>query len=181
MFFKDLENNLSIREVSAKEFWSYTDTHFESVFSNRVNDYQNFPVNEAIGDKIKKRRQADNRYHLRLVMFHGDTLVGWHYGYETNSETYYMQNSAILKEHRNQGLYTKLLEVILEKLEEEGFQEIISTHHPHNAAVLIPKLKKGFFISGMQFNERFRSLVEMKFIYNENRRKVYFKNLGLAL
>lgn len=181
MFFKEFENNLSVREVSVQELWSYADAHFESIFSNRVNDYQNFPIDEASGDKIKKRRQADNRYHLRLVMLDGDKLVGWHYGYEINNDAYYMQNSAILEEYRGQGLYTKLLEAVIDKLAEEGFQEITSTHHPHNAAVLIPKLKKGFFISGIQFNERFRSLVEMKYIYNENRRKAYFKNLGLAL
>lgn len=69
----------------------------------------------------------------------------------------------------------------MERLKQEGFQVVTSTHHPNNAAVLIPKLKFGFIISGMQLHERFRFLIELKYFFNEERRKAYSKNIGLEL
>lgn len=90
-----------------------------------------------------------------------------------------MQNSAVLEGFRGQGLYAALLEAVLDKLGQEGFQVVTSTHHPNNAAVLIPKIKKDFVITAMHFHERFRSLVELKYIYNQDRRKLFHRNLGL--
>lgn len=108
-------------------------------------------------------------------------MVGWHFGQATDPETYYMQNSAVLEPFRNQGLYKLLLNHVMQKTKDEGFQVLTSTHHPNNASVLIPKLKAGFVISGMQLHERFRFLIELKYFFNEERRKAYSKNIGLEL
>lgn len=176
----DIGNGFVVREVPASEYHGYLKNHFGSVFNNRADDFQNVQLSEEAEQKISKRSKAD-RFQLRLIVFKNQEVVGWHHGYEKEPDTYYMQNSAVLEPYRNLGIYSKLLDVALGYIQEEGFQVAISTHHPHNAAVLIPKIKKGFFISGMFINERFRTLVEMKFIFDEQRRKNHFKNLGLEL
>lgn len=177
---KDIGNGFVVKELAAKEYFDNIDPHFVVVYANRANEHQPIELDENTKQKQSARAQVA-RFQLRLVVFKNEQVVGWHHGYEKDPETYYMQNSAILEAYRNQGIYGKLLEVVLERAKEEGFQVITSTHHPHNAAVLIPKLKRGFFIAGMQFHERFRSLIEMKYVFHEQRRKNYFKTMGLEL
>lgn len=90
-----------------------------------------------------------------------------------------MQNSAVLETFRKRGLYSNILKFVITRLAEEGFQVITSSHHGNNAAVLVPKLKQGFIITGTQFHERFKFLIELKYIYNEDRRRAYCQSLGL--
>ncbi|QDK38630.1 GNAT family N-acetyltransferase [Bdellovibrio sp. NC01] len=172
---------MHVKEVSQEELYRVLDLHFERVYQNRSNQPLNFPKSEEAQAKILARKNAEQRYHLRLVAYKGDEPVGWHYGYSTDPETYYMQNSAVLEEHRGHGVYGQLLDAVIAKVGSEGFQVITSTHHSNNAAILIPKLKKGFVISGTVFHERFRFLLEMKYFFNAERRKAYDKNLGLDL
>lgn len=181
MFTKILEDNIVIREVSLAEMNTYLDEHHAKVFRNRVEPTKEIKVDEADLKKIQERRKNENRYRLRLVIFKNDELAGWHYGYSTDGETYYMQNSAVLESMRGQKLYAALLDGVLEKVKQEGFQVVTSVHHPNNPAVLIPKLKKGFVISSTLLHERFRFLVELKYFFNEERRKAYDENMGLVL
>ena len=181
MFSKTIEGAYTIREISATELKSYLDEHFDSVYGNRLESSSQFSINENSRIKIKERHKSDQRFCLRLGIFLNDAIVGWHYGYAIDAETYYMQNSAILEPFRGQGLYSKILKIVIARLAEEGFQVITSNHHGNNAAVLIPKLKQGFIITGTQFHERFKFLIELKYIYNEDRRKAYCQSLGLDL
>lgn len=181
MFVKELRKDFVLKEVTEEVINICHQLHFNEVYKNRANDFYRYSVEETSQLKINERKQADQRYRLNCILYHGSEIAGWHCGYAIDSETYYMQNSAVLEAYRGKGLYTALLEAVLEKLEKEGFQVVTSTHHPNNAAVLIPKIKKGFVISGMHFHERFRSLIELKYIYNQERRKLFHKNLGLEL
>jgi len=181
VFSKKLANNYCIREATREELNAGLDKYFDTVYANRVSSPLNFTVDEKSQAKMFERKNANQRYRLRMIVLHNDEVIGWHYGYSTDSETYYMQNSAVIQDHRNQGLYSNLLEAVLEKLAEDGFQIVTSIHHPNNPAVLIPKLKKGFVISGMHFHERFKSVIELKYIFNPERRKAYNQSLGLDI
>lgn len=181
MFSKTMESGYTIREVTASELKSYLDEHFDSVYRNRIESSSQFSVDENSKIKIAERQKGDQRFRLRLGVFFNGVIVGWHYGYSIDAETYYMQNSAILEPFRGRGLYSSILKLVIAKLAEEGFQVIISNHHGNNAAVLIPKLKQGFVITGTHFHERFKFLIELKYIYNEDRRKAYCQSSGLDL
>ncbi|HWU42484.1 MAG TPA: GNAT family N-acetyltransferase [Bdellovibrio sp.] len=178
---KEFGNTISIKEVSKEELQKIHAAHFLPTFENRIDSPVNYRPSETAKQQIKERKSRDLRYELRFAVYRGSTVIGWHYGYSTDPETYFMQNSAVLSEFRNQGIYTKLLDIILAKLQDDGFQVVTSNHHPNNAAVLIPKLKKGFVVSSMQFHERFRFLIELKYFFDENRRREFGKNLGLDL
>lgn len=177
MFKKDLGNGFFIKDISSKELEVLLKKHFEALFFNRIEN--SVPTPSAANEKLFVRKKEWQRFVLRLGLFYQDQIVGWHYGHASDDETYYMQNSAILPEYRNQGLYEKLLLAVLERVQEEEFQVITSLHHPNNAAVLIPKLKAGFIISGMQFHERFRSLIELRYIFDLRRRQDLCRNMGL--
>ncbi|WP_374032440.1 GNAT family N-acetyltransferase [Bdellovibrio bacteriovorus] len=181
MYSKDLGSGFTVKEVSAVELNACLDEHFASVYSNR-HEAEAVPFDDPQAQaKIDERRKQEQRYRLRLAVFFEGSIVGWHYGHATDAETYYMQNSAVLPSFRGKGLYAKLLTCTLQKLQEEGFQVVTSIHHPNNPSVLIPKLKAGFIVTGMQFHERFRSLIELKYIYNPERRKLFCRSLGLDI
>lgn len=177
----ELSKQISIREVSAEELNAVLKVHFNSTFSNRADAAPSVNLPEETKGQISDRAKADARFKLRLLIYQNSQVVGWHTGQATDPETYYMQNSAILAPFRGQGLYKVLMNYVLGKVKSEGFQVVTSTHHPNNPAVLIPKLKAGFVISGMQLHERFRFLIELKYFVSEERRKAYDKNIGLEL
>lgn len=80
-------------------------------------------------------------------------VVGWHYSRPWNSRTVCMGNSGFLLAHQKKGLYTKLLAFVLAVLKSEGFQHVRSTHHTTNNAIILPKLRAGFCIQGMQIDD----------------------------
>lgn len=175
-----MNDKIEIRELSAQELNEVFKENFQRIFSNRIENA--IARNQTSDDleKISERSSQDNRFRLRLGIFVNGNLAGWHSGYAIDSETYYMQNSAILESYRSQGLYSKLLTACLERLKSEGFQVVTSSHHPNNPAVLIPKLKLGFVISGTQYHERFRFLVDLKYFFDDQRRKSYASSVGLS-
>ncbi len=178
---RNLKNNLRIVEVSPDILKEVLDTHFKRIYKNRLVAAE-ILKNQDAGAEIRKNRSLmHQRYELRLVAYDGDIPVGWHFGHSLDSETYYMQNSAVLENSRNQGVYGALLDAVLKKLKSDFFEVVVSQHHPNNAAVLIPKLKKGFVVSAMNFHEQFKLLIELKYFFNEDRRKAYGRLMGLDI
>lgn len=171
---KNLLNGLALKEVTADELHRVYDLHFKRVYANRQTE--NVP-----GTVVNPRPSHPEPWTLRLVLYLGEKPIGWHNGFAIDHETFYMQNSAVIEEMRGKGYYGALLDGILEFVRDEGFQVVTSLHHPNNAAILIPKLKRGFIITSTQFHERFRFLVEMKYFMNAERKRAYGKAMGLEL
>jgi len=181
MFHKDLGDGFVIKEIDSREIRRIQNLHFANIYANRISDPSSWVLSEENKEKIQVRQHAEQRRELMLGIYKDSEAIGWHRGFSTDPETFYMQNTAVLKEHRGLGLYTRVLEVVFELVKAEGFQVITSKHHPNNPAVLVPKLKKGIIISGCEFHEKFRFLIELKFFFDEQRRKDYSKSLGLEL
>lgn len=80
-------------------------------------------------------------------------VAGWQYSRQWDSRTAYMVNTALLPSHRGQGTYTRLLPIILAALQTEGYDVVRSHHHATNNAVIVPKLRAGFRIQGLQVDE----------------------------
>lgn len=111
-------------------------------------------------------------FRMNLCIFKGEDFCGWFTGDQHNNETFYMRNSAILPEHRRQGLYTALMFEVLERVKAMGFQIVLSRHTTTNNAIIIPKLKAGFVITAIEVSERFGTLVHLSYFFNEVRRQV---------
>ena len=73
---------------------------------------------------------------------------------------------------QNKGIYTKLLPKILDILKGKGFQVVYSRHNASNNQILIPKLKQGFFITGMEVSDQFGTLIHLSYYFNDNRKNI---------
>lgn len=79
-------------------------------------------------------------------------IVGMFYGHKQTDDSYYMHLTAIHKNYRRLGIYSALLDRIIQYTKQLGFNKIISCHSPINNAVLIAKLKKDFKILSMEID-----------------------------
>jgi ribosomal protein S18 acetylase RimI-like enzyme len=159
---------LSFTFVTRDEFMPVFNEHREKIFAE--NNDINYSVHWSEEETAKfKDLQSKCKTEVRsfLLCKDEDKIIGWSFGYQKDAEEFYMVNSAVFPEYRNRGVYTKLLEMIIEKAAEEGFQIVSSFHHASNNAIIIPKLKAGFKIVGMKINPRFGTLVELHYFTNE--------------
>ncbi|ADV66674.1 GNAT family N-acetyltransferase [Deinococcus maricopensis] len=86
-----------------------------------------------------------------LVEHEGD-VVGWHYARAWDGRTVYMVNTGLLPAHRGRGVYTRMLPPLLDAFRAGGYTLVRSHHHATNNAILIPKLRAGFVIQGLEMD-----------------------------
>lgn len=163
-----------IKEMTEQEFMPLYHQHKNSVFEN---DHS-----FVLWDILSKEELADIKtltlnmgspYKLYLAAFDtNENFVGWTWGFQENSTTFYMCNSAVLENHRRKGLYSELLNKCTKILKDKGFQLIYSRHCATNNAVIIPKLKAGFVISKMEIDDKFGVLIHLHFYTNKLRHKI---------
>ena len=140
-----------------------------------IEDYQ------SEEEKNKRKDLAETiklGYRIYLLAYVDGNFAGWAWGYQKSSTEYYMCNSAVLPEYRRLGIYQKMLEMTLEKASNDGFQEITSKHHACNNEVILPKLRKGFMISGFEINPRFGTLVTLVYFPNKKIEHIYQQRIG---
>lgn len=80
-------------------------------------------------------------------------VAGWQYSRGWNARTAYMVNTALLPAHRGAGVYSRLLPAVLAALHAEGYDLVRSHHHATNNAVLVPKLRAGFRLQGLEVGD----------------------------
>lgn len=117
-------------------------------------------------------------YRIYLLAYVDDKLAGWSWGYQKSAGEFYMCNSAVFSEFRRNGIYKKMLDLVVEKAAEDGFQEITSKHHACNNEVLLPKLRKGFMISGFEIHPSYGTLVTLVRFTNKKVEHAYQQRIG---
>ncbi|MFC4639918.1 GNAT family N-acetyltransferase [Deinococcus hohokamensis] len=86
-------------------------------------------------------------------LYHGETLIGWSHAQQRDERTVYMADTGLLPEHQGRGLYTRLLPHLLDTFREAGYLLVQSHHRATNNRVIVPKLRAGFFIQGLNLYE----------------------------
>tara|TARA_Y100000768_G_scaffold388916_1_gene388649 strand:+ start:295 stop:837 length:543 start_codon:yes stop_codon:yes gene_type:complete len=128
---------------------------------------------EEVSKVNELRKRISDKVEICLGVFdESDNFVGWSWGFQDSSTSFYMANSAILEEHRRKGLYSKLVDEMIGLTSKLGFQMIYSRHCATNNFVIIPKLKAGFVISKMEMDDIFGVLIHLHFYPNKTRRKI---------
>jgi GNAT superfamily N-acetyltransferase len=168
-----LFGDYTVRSMEDQEFGPLIRQYRPVVFDRSLS----FNVQEALSAEETEavallRARTGTPYRLILGIFHREEFVGWSFGRQDGHERYNMVNTGILPEHQNKGIYTALLPRILEMVRKEGFQIAYSRHAATNNQVLIPKLKAGFIISGVELSDLFGTLVHLSYFFNPLRRKV---------
>ena len=128
---------------------------------------------EEVSKVNELRKRISDKVEICLGVFdESDNFVGWSWGFQDSSTSFYMANSAILEEHRRKGLYSKLVDEMIGLTSKLGFQMIYSRHCATNNSVIIPKLKAGFVISKMEMDDIFGVLIHLHYYSNKTRRKI---------
>lgn len=171
---ENLPEGYSIRHVSTEEFRSKIGDLQRKVFDEKELILRPQDVlSEREKDQLRllgNGFKTEFRYNS-LVLFKGE-VVGWSWGYQDSADSVYMTNSAVLPEHRGRSLYSRILDITMDHLKEKGFQRIWSRHNTTNNNVIIPKLKRGFVITGTELSDVFGSLLHLTYFTNPLRRKV---------
>ena len=84
-----------------------------------------------------------------------------------------MLNSGVTSQERRKGVYSKLVQGVLAHAAAQGYSKVYSRHAAANSAVLIAKLRLGFQVSGFEYSEVYGPLVQLTFVVNEARRRLY--------
>ena len=98
---------------------------------------------------------------FRLGAYCGAELIGWSCGWLERGATFYMANSGVVAQFRRRGVYSALLDAVREHAVRQGAVVLRSHHSVINNAVIIAKLRRGFFISGLSQSAQMGTLVEL--------------------
>lgn len=162
------------REAAPEEFGAFYTGHRSRMFAG----VPEIPIEAYMtGAELQRRREYDAlvtaMYELRLFILRGEEIIGWHVGRQAQREAANMSNTALSPEYRCKGLYTAILPAILDIYRSQGFGRVLSKHHASNNAVLIPKLRAGFQITGFEIEERYGLFVHLTYYFSEQRRNAY--------
>lgn len=116
---------------------------------------------------------------LRVGAFAGDALVGLAYGRHAGDSTFSMSISLVRPAYRGRGIYTELMRYVLAHTKAEGFLKVVSRHRATNNAVLVPKLKAGFVISGMELDAAFGTMVHLTYFHEPVLREMMERRAGI--
>ena len=171
---------IEVRKIDTVAFQDLFREHREQFFEN---ESQIFRLRDALSEKewIKIESLKSNMgkpLRINLGLYHENKFIGWSWGYQESAFRFYMCNSAVFPEFRRKGLYTRLLNEIVSRVNDLGFQEIYSKHTITNNAVIIPKLKADFIISSIEISDLFGTLVTLSYYQKELRRKILDYRVG---
>ena len=169
-----LSGDYYYRIATPEEFGAFYTAHHKRMFEHLVG----IPVeNYMTGAELQRRKEYDDMvnamFELRIFILHQDEVIGWHIGRQAHRDAANMSNTAFFAAHRGRGLYTALIPPMLELYHAQGFGKVVSKHHASNNAVLIPKLRAGFQITGFEIDERYGLFVNLTYFFNEQRRNAY--------
>ncbi len=165
-----------IKEVSTAEFQKLWEKPARKIFSSNL-DYYGSELIDTESEKQKfkslfKEFNGTQHYRINLALYHGDKFVGWSWGYQQTALSFYMCNSAIDSKHRRKGLYTSLMNEIVNRAVNKGFQSIYSRHIVTNNDVIIAKLKAGFKITSFELSERFGTMIHLTYFPQKTRQDI---------
>lgn len=115
---------------------------------------------------------------VRIGAYDGDKLIGLSFGRSENKNRFMMNISLVEAEYRKQGVYSKLLEMMLDQTRE--FDEIDSFHHLFNNKIIRLKLKYGFRIIGTDQTTMLGPRVRLRYFNNKKLLEIMEFRVGLT-
>jgi ribosomal protein S18 acetylase RimI-like enzyme len=119
------------------------------------------------------RSESAARLLVRIGAFRGSSLVGWSLARCEAGHVLYMVNSGVAVSERRHGVYSGLVQRVIDHARSDGYVSVTSRHVPMNNAAIIAKLKLGFQVSGFEYSEVYGPLVRLVYLVSEQRRKLY--------
>lgn len=156
----------------------------EPAFSVLANDaFSDYAPSSLLTDVLteeaaaKKWPPAPETGVLRIAAFLDDALVGWTCA-RAEGASLHMVNSGVAPAARRQGVYSHLVRMVLEHAVAQGHVSVLSRHAANNNAVIIAKLKLGFFVAGFEYSEVYGPLVRLTHLLGGLRRNLHQARSG---
>ncbi|OQX36541.1 MAG: hypothetical protein B0D91_08895 [Oceanospirillales bacterium LUC14_002_19_P2] len=177
-----LFDDYSVGVLDDQTFLPLLEQYRAQVFANTLTFSAWEALNASEQNALKTWQQhADSLVRLNLVLYQGDAFIGWSWGRQLDQETFYMASSAILELWRRRGIYSALLRWLLTQLNAQGVQIVRSRHLATDNAIIIPKLKAGFVMTGMELSDVAGTLVQLSYFFNKRRREMLDFRAGFRL
>lgn len=102
---------------------------------------------------------------IRIAAFDENILVGLLHGSAISKNTVCMDIAVVDEKYRQQGIYSRMLDLFLQMT--KHYDEVMSSHHVFNNKIISLKLRKGFYIVGMDQSSFIGPRVQLKYFHNE--------------
>ena len=157
------------------------DTFPEPAFSALVDEaFSDYVLSDLLTDVAREEaaarvaaREPATQGALRIGAFRGETLIGWTFASPEGTSLLYMINSGVTPAEQRKGIYSELSRLVIEHAKSRGYAAILSRHAANNNAVIVAKLKLGFFVSGFEYSEVYGPLVRLTYLLGDLRRNLY--------
>ena len=150
---------------------------FAKLVAEAFSDYE---ASELLSAVLSEEAAAGSRTRslvdedaLRIAAFRGDSLVGWTFARPEGANHLHMINSGVAPAERRHGVYSRLVQLVIEHASSRGHVAILSRHAANNNAVIVAKLKLGFFVSGFEYSEVYGPLVRLTYLLGKLRRSLH--------
>ena len=134
---------------------------------------------EAAQRHAALRQSLPKAERIRIGAFDGERLVGYSQGWFEPGGNFYIGSSAVERDLRRQGVYTRLLTAIEQAVRERGGITISSQHVATNNAVLIAKLRLGYVIAGTEYVDAMGLLVRLVLHLTAQRSALFAARTGM--
>ena len=140
---------------------------------------------ESVHTDLEKERFAalgrslghDPLCHHLVIRREGSDLVGVVRGSQRLRADWHMSITAINPAFQGLGIYTELLQRLLPIFKQAGFRRVVSRHHADNSSVLVPKLKAGFIITGVEISPKRGLMIELSYPLGDDLRAAYAQRI----
>jgi len=151
--------------IDSETYWTY----YESEFISHDHRYLFVDFDQYLKEQIGKQNKTGIYCHIRDK----NKVIAIFHGYQKDHYTFDMVHSVVHEKYRNQGIYTALLERVIQFSKNMGHAMITSTHSPANNPILIAKLKKGFYLTAMEIDPRFGMNAKLTYYHDSALRDAY--------
>jgi hypothetical protein len=160
-------NDVIIQRVESSLFWDGFKEESNKVFHDFLHSGFSTLCNDNQREQVKKLKPTLNEdRNIYLLAKLGDEIVGRSFSEQHSADTLFMCMSYIQEGHRDKGIYTTLLSLTIKLASEIGYLKITSSHNTSNNKIIVPKLKKGFVITGMKVNAGYGTLADLTLFLN---------------
>jgi ribosomal protein S18 acetylase RimI-like enzyme len=150
---------------------------FSALAHDAFSDYEQSPLLTDVLDHESAARSgplaSTDEGALRIAAFRAEALVGWTYARPDGVQHLHMINSGVAPAERRKGVYSQLVQRTIEHAKSHCYISILSRHTASNNAVIVAKLKLGFFVSGFEYSEVYGPLVRLTYLVGDLRRGLH--------
>ena len=173
-----MNKDIKIQKADYEIVKKFADKHFSELFNEPTEISPNelfYGFNE---EKLSDLRNSFTNKRYGFFLYEKEKVIGWHLGVQSKRIIYNMVSSAIIKEFQGNGYYNFLLAKIISFAKSEGYVAITSSHSATNNQVLVPKLKQGFYIQGIEIQNNFGLAVNLIYYLNDNQKNIHEMRVG---